>query len=233
MTVVVIVFIVLAALLAAATLGFTSADIILEVQEKKAAQKASAAASSAVAAPLAVPAAADDAVQGDPAPDGVPLPDAQAAPAEAPAEAPVSATLTEPTEAPVPVAEAEPTEGPEAVGQIPFFDLPVLESTDAETADALLTDSEASSLLRYERGAGKGALAAVNLDTVNTAFAAGETVTIKALKARGLVPQKAGRVKILARGTLNKPLTVKAEAFSAAALKMIGVTGGSAILLKR
>ena len=41
-----------------------------------------------------------------------------------------------------------------------------------------------------------------------------------------------GRIEIPAVGTLDKPLTVKADAFSLGAVKMITLTGGQAIELK-
>ena len=40
-----------------------------------------------------------------------------------------------------------------------------------------------------------------------------------------------GRVKILADGILNKPLTIKAESYSVQAIKMIELTGGTVIIL--
>ncbi len=237
MTVVVIVFIVIAALLAAATLGFTSADMILEAQEKKAAQRASERATPP-AAPEAPIAASTPVAQAPTVTAAAPVAFDTAAVSKTPAPSPLPSpkeAQDEVTALPIPLeAENAAPEDPLPCTEVPVpTELPMLDSTDVETADALLSDSEATAWLRTERGAGKGPLAAVNLDAVNAAFDAGETVTLKALRQKGLVPQRAGRVKILARGTLDKPLTIKAEAFSAAALKMICVTGGSAILLKR
>ena len=53
------------------------------------------------------------------------------------------------------------------------------------------------------------------------------------LKQKGLVPKSARAVKILARGSLNKPLTVIAQDFSTSAVKMITLTGGHAMLVDR
>ena len=81
--------------------------------------------------------------------------------------------------------------------------------------------------------AGAGKRAIVNIDTLSLRFAAGETVTLDALKKRGLAPQKAGSLKVLARGMLDKPLTVEADDFSPDAVKMIVLTGGKAVRLPR
>ena len=81
--------------------------------------------------------------------------------------------------------------------------------------------------------AGAGKRAIVNIDTLSLRFAAGETVTLGALKKRGLAPQKAGSLKVLARGMLDKPLIVEADDFSPDAVKMIVLTGGKAVRLPR
>lgn len=65
----------------------------------------------------------------------------------------------------------------------------------------------------------------VNLDVLET-FAAGAEVTPDALRARGLVAKR-GHVKILGRGELTKPLTVRAHAFSKAAVAAIEAVGGT------
>ena len=41
-----------------------------------------------------------------------------------------------------------------------------------------------------------------------------------------------GRLKVFASGILDKPLIIKADAFSVQAVKMITLTGGQAIELK-
>ena len=65
----------------------------------------------------------------------------------------------------------------------------------------------------------------VNLSTL-VAFDAGAEVTPEALRERGLVAKR-GLVKVLARGELDKKLTVRAHAFSAAAVRAIEAAGGS------
>jgi len=67
----------------------------------------------------------------------------------------------------------------------------------------------------------------VNLGQLETLFAAGETVDPAALRAKG-VSKRVERVKILATGEITKALTVKAQAFSAAAKAKIEAAGGTA-----
>ena len=69
----------------------------------------------------------------------------------------------------------------------------------------------------------------VNLSTLET-FDGGSEVTPDTLRARGLVAKR-GLVKVLARGELSKPLTVRAHGFSAAAVRAIEAAGGSTEVL--
>jgi large subunit ribosomal protein L15 len=69
----------------------------------------------------------------------------------------------------------------------------------------------------------------VNLSTL-AAFDASAEISPETLRARGLVA-KQGLVKVLARGELTKPLTVRAHAFSAAAVQAIEAAGGTAEVL--
>src|SRR3954471_19464916 len=64
----------------------------------------------------------------------------------------------------------------------------------------------------------------VNLDTL-AGFDAGTEVDPGVLRSRGLV-HKHGLVKVLGRGELDKALTVRAHAFSAAAVRAIEGAGG-------
>lgn len=107
-----------------------------------------------------------------------------------------------------------------------------VEQIDAEEADRILSDAFALRKICCERGAGIGQRATVNIGRINECFAPGETVTLAKLKQQGLISPHAGRVKILADGILTKPLTVKAEAFSVQAVKMIELTGGTVVLLR-
>ena len=73
-----------------------------------------------------------------------------------------------------------------------------------------------------------GKKAVVNIDTISANFADGDVVDIAALKAKGLVGKKDTQVKILARGYIDKSLTVVADDFSVDAVKMILLADGTA-----
>src|SRR5690554_6160067 len=68
--------------------------------------------------------------------------------------------------------------------------------------------------------------AIVNLDTLNR-FEDGTEVTPELLIETGVVKSEKAGIKILAKGELNKKLTVKAHKFSSAAKEAIEAAGGS------
>ncbi len=106
-------------------------------------------------------------------------------------------------------------------------------SIRVEEARQLLDDATARSLLVKADGSygvKRGGGTIINLDTISAHFASGETVTLTILKEKGLVSKKETAVKILARGTIDKPLTIIADNFSTDAIKMIVLTGGKAII---
>jgi large subunit ribosomal protein L15 len=74
--------------------------------------------------------------------------------------------------------------------------------------------------------------AIVNLGQLETGFEAGAVVDAEVLQARGWV-RKTRRIKVLADGTLTKPLVVKAHKFSAAAKQKLEAAGGSAEVITR
>ena len=104
----------------------------------------------------------------------------------------------------------------------------------AEEADALVSDSNIPSILvvsENDFGICRGCKKTfINVDTISDNFSAGDTVSLKELKEKGLIPNSACFLKVLARGVINKPLTVRAQSFSGNAIKMISLTGGTAIL---
>jgi large subunit ribosomal protein L15 len=77
----------------------------------------------------------------------------------------------------------------------------------------------------------KEQFAIVNLSSFED-FEAGGEVTPEALRERGLIRHR-GRVKVLAEGDLDRALTVKAHAFSAAAKDKIEKAGGSVEVIGR
>jgi large subunit ribosomal protein L15 len=68
--------------------------------------------------------------------------------------------------------------------------------------------------------------AVVNLDALNR-FADGTEVTPELLIETGVVSNERAGIKILAKGTLEKKLTVKAHKFSSAAKEAIEAAGGN------
>lgn len=98
------------------------------------------------------------------------------------------------------------------------------EMTDEVAASMLEMDSEPVAA-RPQTSGKKGI---INIDTLSANFAAGDLVTLDKLKEKGLAPRNIGQLKVLARGVLDKPLTVEAQDFSLDAVKMIVLTGGHA-----
>jgi large subunit ribosomal protein L15 len=69
--------------------------------------------------------------------------------------------------------------------------------------------------------------AVVNLDALAARFESGVLVTPEILHERGLVRGKRSRVKVLARGDMDKALTIQAHRFSAKAVEKITAAGGT------
>jgi large subunit ribosomal protein L15 len=67
----------------------------------------------------------------------------------------------------------------------------------------------------------------VNLVDLEARFDSGAAVTLQELKANRLATRKDVPVKILAKGSISKPLTVHAHGFSAAAREQIEAAGGT------
>ncbi len=80
--------------------------------------------------------------------------------------------------------------------------------------------------LRGFKNPNKEYFAVVNVGRLND-FASNSTVTPEALREHGLV-KKRGRVKVLSEGDLKRSLTVRAHAFSRAAVEKIEAAGGKA-----
>ena len=71
----------------------------------------------------------------------------------------------------------------------------------------------------------------VNLDTLARRFEAGTIVTPELLREHGLVAGRAPLVKVLARGDVDKKLTVRAHKFSGKAAEKITAAGGATELI--
>lgn len=110
--------------------------------------------------------------------------------------------------------------------------VPHVDAVTVEEASELLNNEIAVHHLYHRlHSSHKGKQVIVNVDTLDANFAAGDTVTLERLQEMKLVSVGAGRLKVLARGMLSKPLRVEADDFSMDALKMILVTGGTPVEL--
>ena len=74
--------------------------------------------------------------------------------------------------------------------------------------------------------------AVVNIGQLEV-FEAGSEITPEVLYARRVIKKQETPIKILAGGILTKPLTVKAQSFSAKALEKISSLGGTAEVIAR
>ena len=70
--------------------------------------------------------------------------------------------------------------------------------------------------------------ATVNIASLDKAFNDGDTVTIEALVASGLVKKTLDGVKVLGNGEISKKLTVQVNAYSETAKSKIEAAGGKA-----
>jgi large subunit ribosomal protein L15 len=68
----------------------------------------------------------------------------------------------------------------------------------------------------------------VNLDTLVLKFDSGAVITPELLREHGMVSRGTNKVKILARGDVDKALTVRAHKFSGKAAEKIAAAGGTA-----
>jgi len=82
-----------------------------------------------------------------------------------------------------------------------------------------------------KRVAGENTYALVSLDALERLFEASSKLGVDEMRAKSLLPSSEVRVKVLANGSLTKPLHVCAHAFSRAAKDAIEGAGGSATLL--
>jgi len=67
----------------------------------------------------------------------------------------------------------------------------------------------------------------VNVAILEQLFDAGATVDLGALRAKGLIPKRITRIKILGEGELTKQLSIKAHGASALAKDKVAKAGGT------
>ena len=70
--------------------------------------------------------------------------------------------------------------------------------------------------------------AEIDLDLIASNFESGETVDLQALKNKGLVGEQSNYLRILAKGSLTKPLKIEANEFTNAAKEVLKLSGGEA-----
>lgn len=108
-------------------------------------------------------------------------------------------------------------------------------SISLDEAEEILDDRYVEVFVRQgSRTSDRTKKAVINIDTLGKYFEKGERVTVEEIKKR--IPstgKKVTYIKVLARGILDKALTVEADDFSPAAIKMIVLTGGEVIRTKR
>ena len=139
--------------------------------------------------------------------------------------------------APEVVEEVAPEAAPEIVEEVVEEEVyeehvVIVEEVSAEDADQIAEEQHID--IHVEEGveyisAKDTKKAIVNVDTLSEAYEAHEIASLTSMKAKGLIDKKAKTVKVLARGSLNKPLIVKAGDFSKTAVEMILLTGGNAV----
>ena len=146
------------------------------------------------------------------------------------AEAPVEEVVEEP--APEVIEEVVDEPAPEVIEEVYEEHEVIVEEISAEDADQIAEEQHID--VHVEEGveyisAKDNKKAIVNVDTLSDAFEAHDVVNLASMKEKKLIDKRAKTVKVLARGTLNKPLIVKAGDFSKTAVEMILLTGGNAV----
>ena len=102
-----------------------------------------------------------------------------------------------------------------------------------EDVDKMMSDYTAEHILEEsDKVGGLGKLGIINVGVLHNEFEDGDTVNLEILKEKDMIADSIGRLKVLASGSLDKALTVEADAFSVQAIKMITLTGGHAVKLR-
>ena len=99
----------------------------------------------------------------------------------------------------------------------------------AEEADSLMSDEVAEHLIEEDKNSKvhTGKKGIINLDDLENNFNDGDTITLEALIEKKLVAKDVGRVKLLARGTLDKKFHIDLQDYSLQAVKMVLLVGGT------
>ena len=107
----------------------------------------------------------------------------------------------------------------------------IMQEVKATEVSTLLDDAYAKEHIEESvRYSDRTRRAIVNVDDLSRTFSDGDRVTVEDIRSRVPgVDRRATYFKVLARGTLDKALTVEADDFSVDAVKMILLTGGKVI----
>lgn len=113
----------------------------------------------------------------------------------------------------------------------------VTDQVSVNEAETLISDATAKQLVAMaEEGAARAAVgkrSCINLDTISANYKEGARVDLASLKEKGLIDRKTASYKVLARGSLDKSLTIEANDFSLPAVKMIALTGGKVVKIRK
>lgn len=123
---------------------------------------------------------------------------------------------------PEPEVEAEPEAEPVV---IPVEDLEE-ETEEDEQIEEEIAQHDEEPQIRTE-----GKKSFINVSALQLHFEEGEEVTLEALKAKGLIPARVMRLKVIGYEGLHKSLTVYAHGFSANAKSAIEALGGKVNIL--
>ena len=108
----------------------------------------------------------------------------------------------------------------------------IVKKVNVSEVNALISNEQVNELVKQSsRIADKTKKTIINIEVLSKYFNANEVITLDEIKKR--VPgfnRKATYYKVLASGTIDKPLTVDADDFSIEAEKMIIVTGGKVLV---
>ena len=101
-------------------------------------------------------------------------------------------------------------------------------SVSVDEADKLMSDEDAEVMIEEDKSSKKheGKKAIVNIDELEANFNDGDKITLETLQEKKLIAKDVGRVKLLARGQLDKKLDVHLQEYSIQAVKMILLVGG-------
>ncbi len=116
----------------------------------------------------------------------------------------------------------------------------IIETASIVSANNAITDEETMTLIvdmREKDADGspvtdpKAVEAHVSTDQLHENFEKGKVVDLSSLKLCGLVPKDTTFVKVVSKGKLSKPLSVKVNDITIDAAKMIIMTGGQVVLM--